>query len=110
MSSRLVILVAHAHGRAANRDLIDKPLPEDETATTMGQPYDWRDEPSRFSLSSLVLLLVFVGAVGLTVYVAFQMKPWASDEPAPPEVSSDVQTDTAAGELTPVPAEGTPAP
>ena len=66
------------------------------------QPYDWREEPSRFSLSSLALLFIFVGAVALTVYVAFQMEPWASDEPAPPEVSSGTEADTAAGEVTPV--------
>ena len=69
------------------------------------QPYDWREEPSRISLSSLVLLVIFVGAVAITVYVAFQMKPWASDEAAPPEVSSEAETDTAAGEVTPVATE-----
>ena len=68
----------------------------------MGQPYDWREEPGRFSFSSLVLLMVFVGAVGLTVYVAFQMKPWASDTTAPPGVSSEAEPNTAAGEVTPV--------
>jgi hypothetical protein len=73
------------------------------------QPYDWREEPSRFSLSSLVLLVIFVGAVALTVYVAFQMKPWASDEPAPPAISSGTEADTAAGEVTPV-ATAVPAP
>jgi hypothetical protein len=66
------------------------------------QPYDWREEPSRFSLSSLVLLFIFVAAVALTVYVAFQMEPWASDEPVPPEVSTGVEPGTSAGELTPV--------
>jgi len=74
------------------------------------QPYDWREEPSRFSVSSLVLLLIFVGAVAFTVYVAFQMKPWASDEAVPPEVSTEAGTDTAAGEVTPVPAEAPVAP
>jgi len=69
----------------------------------MGQPYDWREEPSRFSVSSLVLLLIFVGAVALTVYVAFQMKPWATDEAAPPEVATEAETDAVAGEVTPVP-------
>jgi hypothetical protein len=74
------------------------------------QPYDWREEPSRFSLSSLVLLFIFVGAVVLTVYVAFQMEPWASDEVAPPEVSSGVEPGTAAGEVTPVVTEAPVAP
>jgi hypothetical protein len=45
------------------------------------QPYDWREEPRRFSISSLLLLLVFVGAVGFVVYLGVQMKPWESDEP-----------------------------
>jgi len=70
------------------------------------QPFDWRDEPRRFSVSSLVLLAVFVGAVVLTVYIAFQMKPWDSDA-APPEVSSATEA-PAAVEVSP-PAEA-PAP
>lgn len=74
------------------------------------QPFDWREEPSRFSVSSLVLLLIFVGAVALTVYVAFQMKPWASDEPAPAEVSTGVEPGAAAGEVTPVVTEAPVAP
>lgn len=44
------------------------------------QPYDWRDEPRRFSVSSLVLLAIFVAAVAITVYIAFDMEPWASEE------------------------------
>lgn len=71
----------------------------------MEQRSDWRDEPSRISVSSLVLLLIFVGTAALTVYMAFQMKPWASDATAPPEVSSGAEFDTAAGEVTPVPTE-----
>jgi hypothetical protein len=38
--------------------------------------YDWREKPSRLSFYSLSLLVIFVGAVGLIVYVAMQMSPW----------------------------------
>jgi hypothetical protein len=41
-----------------------------------GSNYDWRDEPRRLSVYPLSLLVIFVGAVGLIVYVAMALKPW----------------------------------
>ena len=70
------------------------------------QQYDWRDEPRRFSVSSFILLFIFVGAVAITVYVAFQMKPWDSEATAP-EVATVTEAPVA-GEVPP-PA-GSPAP
>jgi len=75
----------------------------------MQQPFDWRDEPSRISLSSLVLLLIFVGAAALTVYAAFKMEPWASDSP-PVEVSTDAGAEVSAGDVVPVASEAPVAP
>ena len=75
----------------------------------MQQPYDWRDEPKRISLSSIVLLLIFVGAAALTVYAAFRIEPWASDSPKV-EVSADTGGgQVSAGDVVPIPAEA-PAP
>ena len=68
----------------------------------MQQPYDWRDEPSRISVSSLVLLVIFVGAVAFTVYAAIKMEPWAADGPQP-EVSADGGAQAAPEDVTPVP-------
>jgi uncharacterized membrane protein len=65
------------------------------------QPYDWREEPRRLSVSSLILLVIFVGAVAAVVYVAFQMKPWESDQPVTAEVANATEV-PAAGEVTPV--------
>jgi hypothetical protein len=67
------------------------------------QPYDWRDKPQRFSISSFLLLVVFVGAVAITVYAAFQMKPWESETSAP-EVASATEA-PAAGEVPPPPVD-----
>jgi hypothetical protein len=41
--------------------------------------FDWRDEPRRFSLYSVSLLVVFFAAVGLIVYVAAVLAPWRSE-------------------------------
>jgi hypothetical protein len=61
-------------------------------------------------LSSLVLLLIFVGAAALTVYAAFKMEPWASDSP-PVEVSADGgAAEVSAGDVVPVASEAPVAP
>jgi hypothetical protein len=47
--------------------------------------YDWREEPKGTALSSILLLLVFMGAVVFVVSMAL-MRPWA-DETAPVPVA-----------------------
>jgi hypothetical protein len=62
--------------------------------------FDWRDEPRRFSVYSLTLLVVFIAAVGLVVYAVAAVEPWGS-----PEASFfDARTYADRG-LTPLPPE-----
>jgi hypothetical protein len=63
--------------------------------------FDWREEPHRFSAYSLSLLLVFIGAVGLIVYVAAVLQPWGGDSDGTP---LDARTYADRG-LTPLPVE-----
>ena len=47
--------------------------------------YNWREEPEGTSLSSVVLLLVFVGAVAFLASMMY-FQPWDENTPAAPEV------------------------
>jgi hypothetical protein len=67
----------------------------------MNPTYGWRDEPKRFSMSSLALLLVFVGATFLAFYVGAVLKPW-EDDVAPSTMDARTYADRNVG---PVPTE-----
>ena len=67
----------------------------------MNEQYDWRDEPRHVSVYSLSLLVVFVGAVIVTIYIAAVLKPWEDDTAAP---EPDARTFADQG-LTPLPPE-----
>lgn len=48
------------------------------------QGYNWRDEPKAISLSSVVLLLVFVFVAGFALYMVY-FQPWSDDSTPPAE-------------------------
>jgi len=55
--------------------------------------YNWREEPEGTSLSSVVLLLVFVGAAAFLASMMY-FRPW--EENAPPAAIPEAQASPAA--------------
>jgi hypothetical protein len=47
--------------------------------------YNWRDEPDGTSFTSVILLLVFVGAVAFLLSMMY-FRPWDNEAAVPPEV------------------------
>ena len=47
--------------------------------------YNWREEPEGTSISSVLLLLIFVGAAAFLAGMMY-FQPWEDDAPAPIEV------------------------
>lgn len=69
--------------------------------------YNWREEPEGTKLSSVLLLLVFVGAAAFLVGMVV-LKPWDNSSPA---ATTEVQAPAPPpAEGAPPPAEGAPAP
>jgi hypothetical protein len=47
--------------------------------------YNWREEPEGTSISSVLLLLIFVGAAAFLASMVY-FRPWEDDAPVPVEV------------------------
>ena len=52
--------------------------------------YNWREEPHGTTLSSVLLLLVFVAAAAFMVGMVW-MKPWADETPVTPAPAAQEQ-------------------
>ena len=73
--------------------------------------YNWRDEPEGTSFVSLILLLVFVGAVGFLLSMMY-FRPWVDDPPPAviPEAQAPAPAEGEAAAQPPAPEAAAPAP
>jgi uncharacterized iron-regulated membrane protein len=74
--------------------------------------YNWREEPEGTSISSVLLLLIFVGAAAFLASMMY-FQPWEDNAPAPlPEAQASPAAPAAEGEaaVQPAPEAAPPAP